>query len=498
MIRAKKPRSGTQYDLPKEIMQEFCPEIAGPLTKLINQIFESGEWPSHWKLEHVVSIPKIPVPESEDDLRPISLTPFFSKVTEHFIVEWLLEFIGPKIDFRQYGGLKGNSVAHYIIEFINFVLSSQDSREQTVVLACYVDFQKAFMRQNHNKLIEKLSDLDVPGWLLSIVIGFLKERSMIVSYRGSQSSIKSLPGGGRQGTLLALLLFLVLVNDVGFENQVNNAGEIATSRKKIKAANEIHLKFVNDLILAEAITFKDGQPINQPQSKLSQQLSKTQTYALQNDMKINSRKTKVMVFNPTKSIEFVPNILLEDNKIEQISEIKLLGIHISNDMKWKSNTLNIVKKASKRLWVLRRLKNLGATSSTLLKVYTMQIRSILEFGVPAWQGSLTLGEKTDLERVQKCAVHIMLGKSYSSYQTALESLNLENLEDRRVRLCLKFALKAEAHPKFQNWFQKSERTYNTRNRVKYKEIQSRNDRYKKSPLGYLTKLLNIHYSKSEH
>jgi len=57
MIRAKKPRSGTQYDLPKEIMQEFCPEIAGPLTKLINQIFESAEWPSHWKLEHVVPIP---------------------------------------------------------------------------------------------------------------------------------------------------------------------------------------------------------------------------------------------------------------------------------------------------------------------------------------------------------------------------------------------------------------------------------------------------------
>ena len=61
-------------------------------------------------------------------------------------------------------------------------------------------------------------------------------------------------------------------------------------------------------------------------------------------MKINSRKTKVMVFNPTQSVEFVPNILLEDNKIEHISEIKLLGIHISSDMKWKSNTLNIVKK----------------------------------------------------------------------------------------------------------------------------------------------------------
>ena len=131
------------------------------------------------------------------------------------MVEWLLEVIGPKIDFRQYGGLKGNSVTHYIIEFINFVLSSQDNNDQTAVVACFVDFQKAFMRQNHNKLIEKLSDLDVPGWLLNIVVGFLKERSMVVLYKGCQSSIKPLPGGGPQGTLSALLLFLALVNDVG-------------------------------------------------------------------------------------------------------------------------------------------------------------------------------------------------------------------------------------------------------------------------------------------
>ena len=147
----------------------------------------------------------------------------FSKVTEHFVVEWLLEIIGPKLDFRQYGGLKGNSITHYVIEFINFVLSCQDSNDQTAVIASFVDFQKAFMRQNHNKLIEKLSDLDVPGWLLKIVIGFLKQRSMVVIYKGSQSSVKQLPGGGPQGTLLALLLFLVLVNDVGFVNQWNNA-----------------------------------------------------------------------------------------------------------------------------------------------------------------------------------------------------------------------------------------------------------------------------------
>ena len=56
-----------------------------------------------------------------------------------------------------------------------------------------------------------------------------------------------------QCTLLALLLFLVLVNDVGFDKQLNNAGDIASSKAKIKAANELHLKFVDDLTLAETV-----------------------------------------------------------------------------------------------------------------------------------------------------------------------------------------------------------------------------------------------------
>ena len=236
---AKKPRSGVPNDLPKLITQEFAPELSNPICRIINNIAKSGEWPSKWKLEHIVPIGKVPMPETEDDLRPISLTSFFSKVTEHFVVMWLLDFIGDKIDFRQYGGLKGNSITHYLIEFINFILSCQDSSDQTAVLACMVDFSKAFNRQNHNLLITKLSDMGVPGWLLKIVIAFLKDRKMLVKYKGKQSGIRSLPGGGPQGTLLALLLFIVLINDVGFEEQTNNAGELITSKRNMKAANEI-------------------------------------------------------------------------------------------------------------------------------------------------------------------------------------------------------------------------------------------------------------------
>ena len=64
--------------------------------------------------------------------------------------------IGHLIDFRQYGGLKGNSITHYLIEFLTFILMNQDNTDQTAVLACLVDFSKAFNRQNHNILITKL------------------------------------------------------------------------------------------------------------------------------------------------------------------------------------------------------------------------------------------------------------------------------------------------------------------------------------------------------
>ena len=126
-------------------------------------------------------------------------------------------------------------------------------------------------------------------------------------------------------------------------------------------------------------------------------------------MKLNYKKTKVMVFNPCKSQAFMPRLILEGNPLEVVEETKLLGLTIRSDMKWVSNTKNMVRKGIKRLWLLRRLKFLGASVSNLLKVYPKQIRCILELAAPAWQGGITLAEKEDLERVQKCATHIILG-----------------------------------------------------------------------------------------
>jgi hypothetical protein len=498
-------------DLPRLITKEFSPELAKPINRIITSIVKTAQWPAQWKLEWITPIGKIPIPESEDDLRPISLTPFFSKVTEHFVVMWLLGYIEDLIDFRQYGGMKGNSITHYLIEFINFILSNQDSTAPIAILACMVDFSKAFNRIDHNILVTKLSDLGVPGWLLKIVMAFLSDRRMIVRYQGKESTSKYVPGGGPQGTLLGLLLFLVLINDLGFEDQENNAGELITRKNNLKAANAIHLKFVDDLTLAESIDLKEnlefvpesvrplpdsfhaktGHVLPSKNSRVFHQLLKTEEYSKKNYMQINKKKTKVMVFNPCKAWDFQPALSLANQELDMVEEMRLLGVVIQSDLKWTSNTEQMMVKGYKRLWSLRRLKGMGASLDDLKDVFIKQVRSVLELAVPAWNGALNQTDKKDIERIQKTALHIMLGDSYQSYVNALDKDGLESLDDRRHKLCLKFARKSAAHPKHKNWFKLNMNTVNTRQEKSlYCPVYSNHDRFDRSPLAYLTNLLN--------
>ena len=173
---------------------------------------------------------------------------------EKFVIEWLLSYIGDKIDWRQYGGQKGSSIVHYLIEFINFILYNQDLKEPQAVLAVMIDFSKAFNRQDHNILLTLLSELGVPGWLLNIVASFLKDRELILSYKGFTAKSKKLPGGGPQGTVLGMFLFIVLINLVGFKSQVKDVGKVITKPlNKRKPMSTIHLKFIDDLTVAESL-----------------------------------------------------------------------------------------------------------------------------------------------------------------------------------------------------------------------------------------------------
>ena len=183
-------------------------------------------------------------PLTEGDLRITSLTPFVSKVFERFIVKWPRMFIGHQIDPKQFGDGKGNATTHYLVELVNFILTSQDQDPPQAALLAMIDFSKAYNRQNHNILVTKLSDMGVPGWLLNLVMGYLSEREMLIQYKGVKSSKRILPGGGPQGGLLEVLLFMVLVNDCGLSDSTPNE-------------NQLSLKYVDDSSVIESIDLKN-------------------------------------------------------------------------------------------------------------------------------------------------------------------------------------------------------------------------------------------------
>ena len=514
ICQAHKPKSGVPGDLPRKLVAEFGPEIAVPVTKIFSSVMESArqgtaKWPPTWKQEFGVPLQKISNPQSEDDLRVISLTSFFSKVLERFVLEWLMTYVGKNLDPKQFGGLKGNSISHYLIEMINFILYNQDYNLPIAILACTIDFSKAFNRIDHNLLVTKLSDLGVPGWLLNLVMGFLTERSLLLKYKGETSKSKPLPGGGPQGTLLGLFLFLILINDCGFQTKQEPIGATITKQKSKFTSRTLHTKFVDDMTVLEALNLNEttiknpdrplpdpfharlGQKLDPTKSQVYSQVSEIQRFARDNKMKLNLEKCKFMLFNPTTNFDFIPELEAEGKSIETVEKMKLLGLIITNDLKWRANTEQMVKKAYNRLWIIKRLKAHGASFEDLVDVYNKQIRSILEFGVPVWNPSLTKEDSCEIERVQKAFLHILLGNDYLDYENALRKTNLEKLKDRRVSLCRTFAKKSLKHPKHKHWFQPSKGAPNTRSvKPTLREPLSRLARYKKSPIPYLTRLLN--------
>ena len=99
-------------------------------------------------------------------------------------------------------------------------------------------------------------------------------------------------------------------------------------------------------------------------------------------------------------------------------------MRLRSDMLWCDTSDYICQKGYARLWIIRRLKGLGANQDELLDIYHKQVRSVLELAVPVWQSSITKQEKRQIERVQRCAFYIILGHEYASYSNALDILKV--------------------------------------------------------------------------
>ena len=87
----------------------------------------------------------------------------------------------------------------------------------------------------------------------------------------------------------------------------------------------------------------------------------------------------------------MPKLSLEPRtNLTVVESCKLLGVVLQSNLKWNENTDYICAKGYDRIWMIRRLKLLGATNDELVDVYNKQVRSVLEMAVAVWSPALTL------------------------------------------------------------------------------------------------------------
>ena len=248
---------------------------------------------------------------------------------------------------------------------------------------------------------------DIPQWTLEWITDFLTCRKQRVKLSvDCYSEWELVPAGVPQGTKLGPWLFVVMVNDL----------DIPTSKL---------WRYVDDTSMAETILKGDSSTI---QNDVDDLISQSEA----NKFQMNEGKCKELRIGFSKLISQFEPIKIHNNPLGVVKSAKILGLTLSDDLKWNEHVQQIVKKARKRLYCLTQLKRSNVGTKELLQFYMTCIRPITEYACPAFHNSLTNYLSNDLESIQKRALRIII--PWTSYSEALSIVGLQPLYARRQEL----------------------------------------------------------------
>ena len=486
-------------DIPPLLVKLFAAELSVPLCDIINSSIRLGRWSKLYKREIVTPVPKSYPPKSPEELRNISGLLTFDKIAEKMIAELMISDIMKNLDPSQYANQKGVSLQHYLIKMINVILSDTDNSckgEANAVIASLIDWKEAFPRQCPKLGIESFQKCGVRTSLVPLLINYLQDRTMKVKWRGLTSTERKLNGGGPQGATFGIWEYLV---------QSNESADCVNPNYRFKFVDDLTvLEKVNLLLIGLASTnchssVPSDIPVHNqfiPAEHLKSQeyLRKIKEWTENQKMALNEKKTKVMIFNFTDKYKFTTRLQLNNTNLEVVNQAKLLGVIITDDLKWEKNTEYLVKKAYSRMELLRKVAEFTKSMEDKKEIYVLYIRSILEQSSVVWHSSLTKENAEDLERVQKCAVKLILGEKYENYEDALTKVDLDSLQDRREKLCKNFALKCinSDNLRAKSMFPVKEVIHQmeVRKYEKYEVNHVNTGRLKDSAIPYMQRILN--------
>ena len=261
---------------------EVQPEL---LRKLFNRIFDKNAKIEQWSLTMITPIFKSGTKMEPNNYRGISLLSCLGKLFAAILNQRLLRYAVEKNILRaeQLGFIQGNRTSDAHIT-LNTLIQSYCHKNNKKIFACFVDFKKAFDTIPRDVLFTKLLGQGITGKFFNILKTFYTNDNCCVKLGNKITETFQANQGVKQGCILSPLLFNIFISDlVPYFN-----------REECEP-----LKINNSKTLCSLIWADDLVVLSESEDGLKNMLQNLSIYADENRIKINSSKTKCMIFNKT-------------------------------------------------------------------------------------------------------------------------------------------------------------------------------------------------------
>jgi hypothetical protein len=405
LIRLKVKKSSGLDQVAPRLLKVGAAWLAFPLSCIFNRSIQDCVFPSHFKVAKVCPVPKKTKP-TITDFRPISVLSALSKVFEQLVRDHVKVSLIRQYGSRQHAFRPFGSTTSALVDIVETVSTSLDSRESLAVHLTCIDLTKAFDKMHHNRMLNLLNCNGMEHGFLRWLLSYLSDRCQYVTLDGVAGPPLTVCSGVPQGSVLGPYLFAAF-----FGLTVHNF----VFREKMKI-----VLYADDMTVIE--------PVTQNFTCSVQQLVSCVT---ENGLYVNPAKCKSLciVRSPDHECHGVPFDLTES--------VKILGFIFTNKFSWNEQVSAVVSKASRRLYVIRTLKPFMCNDD-LKVIYNSLITSLIMYASPVY-GRLNAKHLCKLERFQKRAHRLICG-------AGCKCASFEPFEMRFRKACTDFLVKCENCP----------------------------------------------------